>query len=608
MKSRLYFKISALLISFSLIIVAIAIAPVQMASAQGETIAFDDTFSDSSDVSTSNNVVIGGGDVTLAFYNFDDDFNDGSLDSKWSWYNEPGNNGGSWDEGNTSTGRLYITSDMNTDFNGFHDNGNFLYQEISGDFDIELKTWGIPGLHMQQSGIVVRQDADNWLKLGYGGRWFIITGRGVAVFSEVGGTCTSLKEVINNASPKYLRLRRTGDQWQSWFHNDGTSTWTAVHTWTQALSDTLWVGFAAGDGNSDTNYPSDFDDFMVTSNIHVDSGDITSVPITPSSPILWSTFSANHTIPSGTSLSYKVLDASDDSVLCNISAAQAATGYDISSCAGTTSSIKLKAEFTNSGGTVTPTLHNWSVTHTDQPEPTPTPTPSPTPTPPPVPGPDLIIQGLSANWLVTDSTYEITFTVRNQGDQGAGASTACTFIDGVYKAGFDASISSLGPSTSTSTITIGPFTVSGRDNIQVSADYGEVVIESNELNNWRSTSIESGVSAANCFIATASSGDPDNDGRVQTLRSFRDELLLNNSVGSELVSTYYNISPPVAGFVDDHPTLKPVVRTGLLPAVGVSTVALSTSLAVKLAILGSISAISTLALVFFRRRISTNKV
>ncbi len=198
--------------------------------------------------------------------------------------------------------------------------------------------------------------------------------------------------------------------------------------------------------------------------------------------------------------------------------------------------------------------------------------------------------------------------VRNQGDQVAGTNTVCTFIDGVYKAGSDASIPSLGPSTSSSPITVGPFTVSSRDNIEVFADYSSVVTESNEGNNRRATSIESSISSANCFIATASCGDPDNDGRVQTLRSFRDELLLNNSVGSGFVSTYYNISPPVAGFVDDHPVLKPVVRTGLLPAVGVSTVALSTPLVVKLAILGSILAISTFALVFFRRRISTNKV
>ena len=60
---------------------------------------------------------------------------------------------------------------------------------------------------------------------------------------------------------------------------------------------------------------------------------------------------------------------------------------------------------------------------------------------------------------------------------------------------------------------------------------------------------------------------------VETLRNFHDQYLLTNPVGSALVSAYYKLSPPVAEFIDDHPTLKPIVRAGLLPAVGLSEVA-----------------------------------
>jgi hypothetical protein len=35
------------------------------------------------------------------------------------------------------------------------------------------------------------------------------------------------------------------------------------------------------------------------------------------------------------------------------------------------------------------------------------------------------------------------------------------------------------------------------------------------------------------------------------------------------VSAYYRPSLPIAGFIDDHPALKPVVRAALLPAAGV---------------------------------------
>ena len=65
-----------------------------------------------------------------------------------------------------------------------------------------------------------------------------------------------------------------------------------------------------------------------------------------------------------TSITYKILRASDNAVLCTINAAQAAAGYDISSCAGATSSIKLRADFSTSNISLTPVLSDWGVTWT----------------------------------------------------------------------------------------------------------------------------------------------------------------------------------------------------------------------------------------------------
>jgi hypothetical protein len=59
---------------------------------------------------------------------------------------------------------------------------------------------------------------------------------------------------------------------------------------------------------------------------------------------------------------------------------------------------------------------------------------------------------------------------------------------------------------------------------------------------------------------------------------------VTNPVGSSLVSLYYKLSPPVAEFINEHPALKPVVRAGLLPAVAISTVAVNTTSAEKVAI------------------------
>jgi len=87
-----------------------------------------------------------------------------------------------------------------------------------------------------------------------------------------------------------------------------------------------------------------------------------------------------------------------------------------------------------------------------------------------------------------------------------------------------------------------------------------------------------------CFIATAAYGSY-LDSHVDTLRSFRDQYLETNPIGSAFVSLYYKVSPPMADFIDEHPTLKPIVRAGLWPAVAMSSVALNTTLAEKAVIL-----------------------
>lgn len=63
------------------------------------------------------------------------------------------------------------------------------------------------------------------------------------------------------------------------------------------------------------------------------------------------------------SIAYQILRASDNAVLCTISAAQAAAGYDISSCAGTTGAIKLRANMVSTNISLTPVLHDWQVTY-----------------------------------------------------------------------------------------------------------------------------------------------------------------------------------------------------------------------------------------------------
>jgi hypothetical protein len=83
-------------------------------------------------------------------------------------------------------------------------------------------------------------------------------------------------------------------------------------------------------------------------------------------------------------------------------------------------------------------------------------------------------------------------------------------------------------------------------------------------------------SGGRCFIATAAYGTP-MAGGIQILREFRDEYLLTNPIGQAFVDFYYRVSPPIADFITEHPGLKPIVRTGLVPVVAMSTIVINTT-------------------------------
>lgn len=82
-----------------------------------------------------------------------------------SWYNEPP----FWQE----TGdKIIIKSGEKTDFwrithyDFIRDNGHFFYQEITGDFDLEVKITGQYQTLYDQAGLMVRESETVWLKCG----------------------------------------------------------------------------------------------------------------------------------------------------------------------------------------------------------------------------------------------------------------------------------------------------------------------------------------------------------------------------------------------------------------------------------------------------------
>jgi hypothetical protein len=62
-----------------------------------------------------------------------------------------------------------------------------------------------------------------------------------------------------------------------------------------------------------------------------------------------------------------------------------------------------------------------------------------------------------------------------------------------------------------------------------------------------------------CFIATAAYGTPTAE-QIDVLREFRDSVLLESTAGSQFVTLYYQLSPPVADFIAGNEFLRTLVR------------------------------------------------
>jgi hypothetical protein len=69
-----------------------------------------------------------------------------------------------------------------------------------------------------------------------------------------------------------------------------------------------------------------------------------------------------------------------------------------------------------------------------------------------------------------------------------------------------------------------------------------------------------------CFIATAAYGT-ETASQLDILRDFRDQVLLENALGSRFVAAYYRVSPPVADFIAKSNFLRAVVREVLIDPV-----------------------------------------
>jgi|GEM_PF-5106979 len=102
-----------------------------------------------------------------------------------------------------------------------------------------------------------------------------------------------------------------------------------------------------------------------------------------------------------------------------------------------------------------------------------------------------------------------------------------------------------------------------------------------------------------CFIATATYGSELAE-EIELLREFRDQYLLSNPIGEALVNFYYQVSPPIAKLIIEHPVLKPITKIALTPAIAISTVVVKSTSAQKIMVALSMTLIYVLLIVWFK--------
>lgn len=96
-----------------------------------------------------------------------------------------------------------------------------------------------------------------------------------------------------------------------------------------------------------------------------------------------------------------------------------------------------------------------------------------------------------------------------------------------------------------------------------------------------------------CFIATAAFGSA-LAREVDTLRTFRDRVLVPHATGRAVVAAYYRVSPSFAGVIARHESLKVVTRAALRPGIWTAHVALVSPGVAFVVLIGALSALVAL--------------
>jgi regulation of enolase protein 1 (concanavalin A-like superfamily) len=126
------------------------------------------------------------------------------------------------------------------------------------DFELEVKWNTEPAGGYNDQGILVEQDADNWLRFDV---FHSNSSLRLFVGKTIGGSNTAILNAnIPSGSAFYLRVRRQGDTWTTWTSGDGVS-WQLRNSFDQVLTATR-VGVYAGNPIDALPFTSEVDYFF----------------------------------------------------------------------------------------------------------------------------------------------------------------------------------------------------------------------------------------------------------------------------------------------------------------------------------------------------------
>ena len=113
-----------------------------------------------------------------------------------------------------------------------------------------------------------------------------------------------------------------------------------------------------------------------------------------------------------------------------------------------------------------------------------------------------------------------------------------------------------------------------------------------EIPPQESTGGGGGGGGSGCFIATAAFGTPIGK-ELDSLRAFRDRVLLTQAIGGAFADAYYRSSPPIADAVARHPWLRPPVRIAIVFALGFADIVGSPVPIIGLTLLAGVLVLAT---------------